>query len=58
MALRAFPLLSPRCAMREGGHRQRGGAALARRSLTWGAPDDSVAPFAWAASMFLIERRG
>ncbi|HCE91376.1 MAG TPA: hypothetical protein DEV74_02400 [Acidovorax sp.] len=29
-ALRAFPLLSNRCAIREGGRPQRGGAALAR----------------------------
>ena len=32
-ALRAFPLLSRGCAVREGGRRQRGGAALARRPL-------------------------
>jgi len=37
-ALRAFPLLSPRCAMREGGRHQRGGAALARRPLAWAVP--------------------
>ncbi|PTT15965.1 hypothetical protein DBR12_21305 [Acidovorax sp. HMWF029] len=30
-ALRAFPLLSNRCAIREGGRRPRCGAALARR---------------------------
>jgi hypothetical protein len=30
-ALRAFPPLSHRCAVRAGGRRQRGGAALARR---------------------------
>lgn len=29
--LRAFPPLSHRCALREGGRRQRGGATLARR---------------------------
>ena len=29
--LRRFPLLSNGRAIREGGHRQRGGAALARR---------------------------
>ncbi|RZJ61890.1 MAG: hypothetical protein EON49_03945 [Acidovorax sp.] len=33
--LRRFPLLSNGSAIREGGHRQRGGAALARRSLAW-----------------------
>ncbi|HCE93317.1 MAG TPA: hypothetical protein DEV74_12570 [Acidovorax sp.] len=33
--LRRFPLLSNGCAIREGRHRQRGGAALARRSLAW-----------------------
>ncbi|RZJ15270.1 MAG: hypothetical protein EON50_02350 [Acidovorax sp.] len=32
------PLISNCCAIREGGHRQRGGAALARRSLAWSAP--------------------
>jgi len=37
-ALRAFPLLSNRCAIREGGRRQRGGAALARLLLVWIAP--------------------
>ena len=37
-ALRAFPPLSHCCAMRAGGRRQRGGAALARRPLTWAAP--------------------
>jgi hypothetical protein len=56
VALRAFPLLSPRCAMREGRHRQRGGAALARRLLTWIAPDSSIAFFAWAFPMHLFER--
>jgi cell division protein FtsZ len=35
--LRRSPLLSRCCAAREGGHRQRGGAALARRSLACGA---------------------
>jgi len=35
-ALRAFPLLSHRCAMREGGRSRRGGAALARLPLAWG----------------------
>jgi hypothetical protein len=49
MALRAFPLLSPRCAMREGGQRQRGGAAagLGRAQCT---PRD--------AGRFLTEYRG
>ncbi|HAU57826.1 MAG TPA: hypothetical protein DCW87_09965 [Comamonadaceae bacterium] len=37
-ALRAFPLLSPRCATREGGRRPCGGAALARRPLAFAAP--------------------
>ena len=37
-ALRAFPPLSHCCAMRAGGRRQRGGAALARRPLAWAAP--------------------
>ena len=32
-SLRAFPPLSQRCALRAGGRRQRGGAALARRPL-------------------------
>ncbi|PTT33746.1 hypothetical protein DBR23_28495 [Acidovorax sp. HMWF018] len=35
-ALRAFPLLSNGCAIREGGRSQCGGAALAR--LPWPAP--------------------
>ena len=39
--LRGFPLLSTRCALREGGRRQRGGAALARRSRPGGAPSGS-----------------
>jgi len=43
-ALRAFPLLSHRCAMWEGGRRQRGGAALARRPLA------SAARVLWIAS--------
>lgn len=34
-ALRAFAVLSHRCAVREGGCRQRGGTALARRPLAW-----------------------
>jgi acyl dehydratase len=33
--LRRFPLLSNGCAIRQGGHRQCGGTALARRSLAW-----------------------
>ncbi|KAB2890733.1 MAG: general secretion pathway protein J, partial [Burkholderiaceae bacterium] len=33
--LRVFPPLSHRLAMRAGGRRQRGGAALARRPLVW-----------------------
>ncbi|WP_200938899.1 type II secretion system protein J [Acidovorax sp. Root402] len=37
-ALRAFPPLSHCCAMRAGGRRQRGGAALARRPLARAAP--------------------
>jgi len=37
VALRAFPLLSPRCAVREGGRHPRGGAALARWPLAWTA---------------------
>ncbi|MBA4060802.1 MAG: hypothetical protein C0470_10610 [Verminephrobacter sp.] len=37
-ALRAFPLLSNCCAIREGRRRQRGGAALARRPLACIAP--------------------
>ena len=37
-ALRAFTPLSHCCAMRAGGRRQRGGAALARRPLAWAAP--------------------
>ena len=37
-ALRAFAPLSHCCAMRAGGRRQRGGAALARRPLAWAAP--------------------
>ncbi len=36
--LRRFPLFSARGALREGGRRPRGGAALARRPLGWGAP--------------------
>ena len=43
MALRAFPLLSPRCANREGGRPLRGGAALARGPLAWAAPVSCVA---------------
>ncbi len=42
VALRAFPLLSPRCAMREGGRHQRGGAALARWPLAWAMPPHSL----------------
>jgi len=46
VVLRAFPLLSPRCAMREGGRRQRTQAkrrirslaALAQWPLAWAAP--------------------
>ncbi|AVS85220.1 hypothetical protein C8239_11060 [Paracidovorax avenae] len=37
------PPLSLRCASRAGGRRQRGGAALARRLLAWGAPVSSAA---------------
>ena len=37
-ALRAFPLLSNHCVIREGGRSQRGGAAIARRPLAWGVP--------------------
>src|SRR3989344_4687890 len=36
--LSRFPLLSTRYALREGGRRQRGGAALARRPLLWATP--------------------
>ncbi|OYD50000.1 hypothetical protein CBY09_13760 [Acidovorax kalamii] len=36
--LRRFPLLSQCCALREGGRRPRGGAALARRPLAWAVP--------------------
>ncbi|POR11070.1 MAG: hypothetical protein DI574_00760 [Acidovorax sp.] len=43
VSLRSFPLLSNCCAIREGGRRQRGGAALARRPLAWGAPVSTVA---------------
>jgi 5-methyltetrahydrofolate--homocysteine methyltransferase len=38
VALRAFPLLSHCCAIREGGRHQRGGAALARWLLACAAP--------------------
>ncbi|OYD51179.1 hypothetical protein CBY09_04950 [Acidovorax kalamii] len=41
--MRRFPLLSNCYAIREGGHRQRGGAALARRSLAWAARAPRVA---------------
>ncbi|MDR6212364.1 hypothetical protein [Paracidovorax wautersii] len=40
VSLRSFPPLSHGRAMREGGRRQRGGAALARRLLAW---DETVA---------------
>ena len=36
--LRRLPLLSNRSAIREGGHHQRGGAALARWPLGWRVP--------------------
>jgi general secretion pathway protein J len=36
--LRRFPPLSQCCALRAGGRRQRGGAALARRLLVWAVP--------------------
>ncbi|HCE92274.1 MAG TPA: hypothetical protein DEV74_07170 [Acidovorax sp.] len=36
--LRGFPPLSARCALREWGRRQRGGAALARRPLAQVTP--------------------
>ena len=47
--LRGFPLLSARCALREGGRRQRGGAvrpeyALTRRPWHWVAPSAATAP--------------
>lgn len=42
--LRRFPLLSNGRAIREGGHRQRGGAALARRLLAWAAPVVGAVP--------------
>ncbi len=45
-ALRAFPLLSHRYAMREGGRHQRSGAALARWPLALIAPVFKVAPSA------------
>ena len=38
---RAFPLLSTRFALREGGHSQGVGAALARLLLAWPAPRPS-----------------
>jgi tRNA-dihydrouridine synthase len=37
-ALRAFPPLSQRCALRAGGRHRCGGAALARWPLVWAAP--------------------
>ncbi|UMT88805.1 hypothetical protein FRC90_12550 [Paracidovorax citrulli] len=37
-ALRAFPPLSQRCALRAGGRSRRGGAALARLHWPWAAP--------------------
>src|SRR3989338_5977448 len=40
--LRRFPLLSTRYALREGGRRQRGGAALAWRPLLWATPVSEV----------------
>ena len=43
-ALRAFPPLSHRCALREGGRHQCGGAALARWLLAWAAPVSCDAP--------------
>jgi len=45
--LRRFPPLSPRCAWRAGGCRQRGGAALARRLLVWAAPVSWAVGGAW-----------
>ena len=38
VALRAFPPLSQRCALRAGGRHRCGGAALARWPLAWAAP--------------------
>jgi len=38
VSLRSFPPLSDRCAVREGGRRQRCGAALARRPLASAVP--------------------
>ena len=41
-ALRAFPLLSQRCALREGGRRPRCGAALARRPAPGPRPSERL----------------
>ncbi|HCL84927.1 MAG TPA: hypothetical protein DIC45_00090 [Comamonadaceae bacterium] len=47
VSLRSFPLLSQSCALREGGRRQRRGAALARRLLAWRVPVGAVALWGW-----------
>ncbi|RZJ15134.1 MAG: hypothetical protein EON50_02985 [Acidovorax sp.] len=47
--LRRFPLLSARCALREGGRHQRGGAALARCLWHWAVTVYTTALPIWLA---------